>query len=80
MHPALADPVPHDSSNTQACRDGCAFEVFRFARSIFWQGLYSDVEAGKASEAAEHEESEEEVIDGSTEAHCEGADSRRDTE
>lgn len=65
--PALADPVRHESSDGERGGDRSALEVSALARSVLGDVGYGDVEARETRETAEHEEGEEDVVDGSAE-------------
>ena len=80
MSQAPRDAHGHAGSDTESCGDRGALEVFGLAGCVFGEGGDGDVEAGKAGQAAEDEEGEEEGVDGGAEAEGEGADGGGDAE
>ena len=72
--PALVHPVCHNLHHDKRHGDRRALEVLRFAGCVLGHHGDGHVEAREAGEAAEHEEREQDVIDGraETEAECGG--------
>lgn len=68
QHPALADPVGHERCDRERGGDRRALEVLALARGVLGHVGHADVEAREPGQAAEHEEREEEVVDGRAEA------------
>lgn len=80
MQPPLSHPVRHQPDNRQGGRDRRALEVLGLASRVFGDVGDGDVEAREAREAAEHEEGEDEVVEGGAEADCEGGGGGGDAE
>ena len=76
----MVGPVGHERSDAHCRRDGRALKVFGLAGGVFWQGGDSHIEAGKAGEAAEDEEGEEELVQRRAESDGKGGDGGRDAE
>lgn len=70
--PALADPVGHKGGDAERRGDRRAFEILALAAGVLGHVGHGDVEARQARKAAEHEEGEEDVIDGSAQAERKG--------
>jgi hypothetical protein len=72
QRPPFANPKRHGANLCQGHGDGRAFEVIALPGLVFGDHGDGDVEAREAGQAAEHEESEEQVVDGCAEAEGEG--------
>lgn len=72
VDPPAVHPVCHHGVQSQRCRDRRALEVLRFSGSILGDHSGGDVEARKASQPTEHEEGEQDVVGGRTQADGEG--------
>lgn len=72
QNPSLTNPIRHERCNGQGSWDRSAFEILGFSGSIFGHVGDCDIEAREASQSAEDEESEEEVVDWGAETDCEG--------
>jgi hypothetical protein len=70
--PALADPVGHEGGDGERGGDGGAFEVLALAGGVLGHVGNGDIEAREAREAAQHEEGEEDVVDGRAQTEREG--------
>jgi hypothetical protein len=78
--PALVHPVRHDLDYPERHGDRGALEELGFAGCVLGDEGGGDVEAREAREAAEHEEGEEEVVDGGAETEGEGCRGGGDAE
>lgn len=79
VDPALREPVGHDGIHTERSGDGCSLKVLALASLILGQDGDSDVEASKASEAAQNEEGETSGIGEGAEAKSKGDHSGSNT-
>lgn len=70
QNPALRDPVCHHCVKTQRSRDWGSLEVVGLSRGIVRDVGNRHVETGKASQAAQHEEGQEDMVQRCT--HAEG--------
>lgn len=72
--PALGDPVGHHGVEAEGGGDGGALEVAGLAAGVLGDvsAVGGDVEAREAREPAEHEDGEEDVVEGCAHADAEG--------
>lgn len=70
-HPTLLDPVGHQGINAQRGGDRGSLKVARLSGGIVGDVGRRDVEARQPREAAQHENSQEYVIDGSAQTETE---------
>jgi hypothetical protein len=80
QRPALVNPIRHNLHNKQAHRNRGAFKVLALARRILGHHGNRDVEARKTGEAAEHEEAEQDMINGCAETQAESGSGRGNAE
>jgi hypothetical protein len=78
--PALVHPVRHDLDYPERHGDRGAFEELGFARRVLGDQGCGDVEAREAGQTAQHEEGEEEVVEGGAQAEREGCRGGGDAE
>lgn len=80
QRPALVNPVCHDLHNTQRHGNRRALEVLALARRILWHHSNRNIEPRETRKTAEHEEAQEQVIDGSAQTETEGSGGGANTE
>lgn len=64
LNPAARDPVRHHGGDGQRGGDRGALEVLALPRRVLGEGGDGDVEARETAQTAEHEEGEQERVDG----------------
>jgi len=78
--PAARHPPGHQSVQGERGGDGRALKVGGLARGVFGYRGRGHVESCEAGQAAEDEKGETQVVEGGTDADCEGGSGGSDTE